>query len=133
MKPRLRGHHLICLQFYRGEGYSSEFVENLERVISRAREYGILVVEGADDVCNHCHYLINGKCTYKDNAEEEIRYLDLLALALLELNSGRETTWEYIRKKLPEIIEEWEEKACRNCDWRDVCEVHNKGRGASKH
>ena len=27
---RLRAHHLICLQFFKGEGYSLEFIENLE-------------------------------------------------------------------------------------------------------
>ena len=31
---RLRGHHFICLQFYRGEGYSAAFVSNLARVVS---------------------------------------------------------------------------------------------------
>lgn len=34
---RLRGHHLICLHFYRGEGYSREFVENLEDIVRRAK------------------------------------------------------------------------------------------------
>ncbi|HDL01563.1 MAG TPA: DUF1284 domain-containing protein, partial [candidate division Zixibacteria bacterium] len=29
---RLRAHHLICLHFYRGEGYSEGFIENLETV-----------------------------------------------------------------------------------------------------
>ena len=32
MSTQLRGHHLICLQFYRGEGYSGGFVSNLQRV-----------------------------------------------------------------------------------------------------
>jgi len=51
---RLRGHHLICLQFFRGEGYSPEFVENLAHVITNATESGALVVAGADRVCAAC-------------------------------------------------------------------------------
>ena len=26
---KLRGHHLICLHYYRGEGYSNAYVEHL--------------------------------------------------------------------------------------------------------
>ena len=89
MYPKLRGHHLICLQFYRGEGYSEDFVKNLESVLEKARERGVLIVEGADDVCRSCPYLIDGKCSYKEGAEEEIRYLDMLALTLLGLSAER--------------------------------------------
>ena len=33
---RLRGHHFVCLQFFRGEGYSEEFVTQLAVLLDRA-------------------------------------------------------------------------------------------------
>lgn len=128
MKAKLRGHHLICLQFYKGEGYNADFVENLKKVVDTAKEGGILIVEGADDVCTRCPYLVEGRCEYKEGAEEEIRYLDSLALKLLKTAPGKTITWKEVEETIPEIIEEWREKACKNCDWRDVChhEVRNK-------
>jgi hypothetical protein len=30
---KLRGHHLICLQFFKGEGYSKIFVENAKQIV----------------------------------------------------------------------------------------------------
>ncbi len=123
MYPRLRGHHLICLQFYRGEGYSEEFIENLENVLEKARQSGVLIVEGADDICKACPYLVDGKCSYKENAEEEIRYLDFLALTLLGLSSERTVSWKEISERVVDIIDEWKDKACRDCEWRKVCHV----------
>jgi len=128
MMAKLRGHHLICLQFYRGEGYSDEFVENLKKVVDTAKKHGILIVEGADDVCNHCPYLVGGKCMYRENADKEIRCLDSLAMALLKTAPGKTITWKEVEETIPEIIEEWREKACKSCDWREVChhEICNK-------
>ena len=123
MYPKLRGHHLICLQFYRGEGYSEDFVKNLESVLERAKERGVLIVEGADDVCRSCPYLIDGKCSYKEGAEEEIRYLDMLALTLLGLSAERVVNWEEVREKVFGILDEWKDKACEECEWRKVCHV----------
>ncbi len=129
MFPRLRGHHLICLQFYRGEGYDEVFVENLERVIEDAKKRGVLVVEGVDDVCAKCPYMVNGKCEYSFNSEEEIKYLDVLALSLLNLSPGCTVSWKELKEKVfsPEVLEKWKEEACKSCDWRDVCEVGDKG------
>ena len=31
---KLRGHHLICLHFYEGEGYDEPFIKSLEKVIA---------------------------------------------------------------------------------------------------
>ena len=118
---KLRGHHLICLNFFKGEGYSKEFVENIERIL---KEKEIEVVSGADDVCSKCPYLKDGVCNYKADAEKEIRKLDELACELL--SPGSITSWDEIRRKLPKIMKKWKELACRNCDWIEVCKTNGE-------
>lgn len=52
MTVRLRGHHLLCLLTYKGEGYGPAFVANLDRIAARlAAGEAALVVEGPDDIC----------------------------------------------------------------------------------
>lgn len=51
---KLRGHHLICLHFFKGEGYSKAFVENLREVVKRAENRTLEIVTGGDDVCAAC-------------------------------------------------------------------------------
>ena len=54
-KPvRLRGHHFICLQFFRGEGYSEEFIESLDALLTRLSAEPAQAVDVADDVCAAC-------------------------------------------------------------------------------
>ena len=52
MTVRLRGHHLLCLLAYKGEGYSPAFIANLDRIAARltAGEDAVLV-DGPDDIC----------------------------------------------------------------------------------
>ena len=85
MVVELRGHHLICLHFFRGEGYNKDFVENLRRIIEKAESEFVRVVNGADDVCKKCPYNVNGICNYSETSEEEVRELDELALNLLSI------------------------------------------------
>ncbi len=118
---KLRGHHLICLNFFKGEGYSKEFIENIERIL---KEKEIEVVSGADDVCSKCPYLRGGFCNYKEDAEKEIRELDELACELL--SPGSITSWDEIKNKLPKIMKKWKELACRNCDWIEVCKTNGE-------
>lgn len=67
----LRGHHLICLHFFHGEGYSEAFVRNLKEVLKRAEEE-VKVTDGADDVCRACPYLKNNRCEYDEGEDEEV-------------------------------------------------------------
>lgn len=53
---RLRGHHLICLQFYRGEGYNQDFIKHLFNILERVQYEDVEVVEGVDEVCSVCPY-----------------------------------------------------------------------------
>jgi hypothetical protein len=120
---KLRGHHLVCLHLFRGEGYDPEFVENLMKILERA-EAGeeIVVSEGADDVCKMCPYLKKGTCLYDKDSDAGIREMDKTALKLLGLRTKDRIAWLNIRKKLPDIFSEWAHKYCMECDWRWACE-----------
>jgi len=114
---------LICLHFFKGKGYSDEFVENLRRVVEKAKSDYIKVVDYADDVCKACPHNLNGVCTYSENANEEVKALDDLALKLLGINVGDLVLWRDLKVKIPKVLNEWKLKACKDCDWRDVCDL----------
>ncbi len=129
LKPavKLRGHHLICLHFFRGEGYNSEFVENLGKVLLRIEAgEAVEVCSGADDVCKRCPYLEGKKCFYDRNAEYEIGEMDRNALRLMGLETHRKVKWVDIKDKIPGIIHEWAENYCKECDWRKVCKLEQR-------
>ncbi|OHE58552.1 MAG: hypothetical protein A2Z47_03695 [Thermodesulfovibrio sp. RBG_19FT_COMBO_42_12] len=120
---KLRGHHLICLHFFKGEGYNPEFVKNLREILKRVEAGEELeVCSGADNVCKKCPYLKGKLCLYDKDAEAEIRAMDKRAMGLLRLKTRDRVKWQEIRKRIPEIFHAWLREYCENCDWRKVCE-----------
>lgn len=120
-KIALRGHHLICLHFFQGEGYGQAFTKNLNQVLKKLKKSKGFVVEGTDEVCLSCPHLKENECRYQADSNEEIEYLDKLALRLLNLKPGDAFSFKKIKSQLPRIIEEWERKACLDCHWGYVC------------
>jgi len=119
---KLRGHHLVCLHFFKGEGYSYEFLENLENLLGKVEKGDeVEVCSGADDICKKCPYLIRERCLYDEDAEEQIRKMDRKALRLLRLRVNGRVTWKSLREKIPGIIHEWSSEYCKECDWKKVC------------
>ena len=118
MKTRLRGHHLICLNFFRGEGYSEDFIKNIYSVIAKGK---IEIVEGPDEVCARCPYLKDNKCASNEYTNEMILFQDTEALRLLGFKSGMVVDRWMISGKLPAIIKEWKAKFCLDCFYRKVC------------
>lgn len=124
---KLRGHHLICPHFFKGEGYNPEFIANLGEILKRVGSgEEIKIHSGADDVCKKCPYLKKGMCFYDKDIEAEIREMDRLALRLLKLKTKESVKWVDIRDKIPEILPVWARKYCKNCSWRKVCEKEEK-------
>lgn len=127
---KLRGHHLICLHFFQGEGYSREFIENLKGVVGRA-EAGeeIELVEGADDVCRACPALKDGRCASKPDAEAEIREMDVEAAAHLGISAGERVHWRDLKVKVGATPKEWFAAFCAGCDWEKACVERKRGLG----
>ena len=119
----LRGHHLVCLHFYNGEGYDPEFIDNLREIQFRA-EAGewIEVACGPDDICTLCPHLKAGKCLYTAAADTEITEMDQAAVGLLKVMTGERIHWRNLKKNIPEIFGIWSKKYCKGCDWLKACE-----------
>ncbi len=120
--PALRGHHLICLHFFNGEGYNEEFIGNLKSTLSSASVDGVNVISGVDDICSKCPYKKETFCRHTDTSDKEIRDMDSTALKLLDLSPGDLVNWEEIRRVLPSIFHEWHRNYCSACDWKAACE-----------
>ncbi|MCX9013944.1 MAG: DUF1284 domain-containing protein [Candidatus Methanoperedens sp.] len=118
MIPKLRGHHLICLHFFKGEGYSEEFIKNIYNVLKNQK---MKVADGADDICTKCPNLVEGKCASREYSDEDIRAQDTEALRLLELEPGMVVGWQNIAEMLPPILDEWRARFCNECKYSKVC------------
>jgi hypothetical protein len=120
--PRLRGHHLVCLHFFHGEGYDETFIENLKKVINRAEQDSVTISSGADDVCKKCIYLKKGRCESSDNADKAIQKMDLKALALMGHSEGDKVKWDDIKNNVRKIFPDWYFQYCTECEWKKACE-----------
>ncbi|MHB1127267.1 MAG: DUF1284 domain-containing protein [Bacillota bacterium] len=119
---QLRGHHLICLHFYHGEGYNQLFIDNLSGLMERA-EAGepINVVSAPDDVCSCCPNLIEKICAHQKDSEAEIQELDKKALGYLKFSPGDTVSWTDLRQKVKNAPDEWFKDFCSECNWLAVC------------
>jgi len=130
--PLLRGHHLICLQFFNGEGYDETFIKNLRDTLKRTSNEEITISSGADDVCESCSYLKKDRCGYSENADKEILDMDKKALELLDHSYNDKVRWNELTNKLPGIFPKWFSLYCRECEWRSACEKNDLFQQLSK-
>jgi hypothetical protein len=117
---QLRGHHLICLHFFRGNKDKQDFDKNLEAVVTRANDgKTIEVVAEADDICRVCPSLINNQC----RAEETVRKLDEMANAYLRLSVGSKVRWQQTEQLVQQAPDEWFLDFCKGCEFASACTI----------
>lgn len=60
---KLRAHHLLCLQGYRGYGYDRNFKINVENVLHCLKTNpNVIVLKSSDAICGRCPNLKDEKC-----------------------------------------------------------------------
>ena len=135
---RLRPHHFLCIQNYRGHGYSPAFDEKMKSVIASLRRPSgawIRIVHGSDDLCAACPHCRNGVC---DSAAPE--RFDALVLAHAGFKEGDTIVWklpggqdppsaddesyDQIRTDpygIPIMCRALLDACCPGCSWKDLC------------
>ena len=121
---RLRGHHLLCLLTFVGEGYTPAFTRNYRRIAERlSAGEAIEIVAGPDDICAP---LIGGECHCFDASVAE---RDRMAARLVTMVTGVTIETEASVRLSPELLATLREAfvdgrlrgACRGCQWFDLC------------
>ncbi len=117
---RIRAHHGMCLAFFKGRGYSGEFVEHMD-IIKRALEKNpkVCIVAETDKICGHCPNNSFGICTNGD----KVAGYDWKTLELCGLEAGTEMDWKEFEGLVKEnILDAGKRKSvCGDCQWDSLC------------
>src|SRR5207253_6043060 len=101
---RIRGHTLLCLQGFRGEGYSAGFIENmaaLHRDLHENPDRWVEVVEAPDTFCAACPHLAPAGCSLNSaRSEEGMQAQDRHVLELLGLQPGTRVRWREVLERI---------------------------------
>lgn len=119
---RLRAHTLLCLQGFRGEGYSAAFVKNMAEVHRTLAEHPETLVEvliSPDVVCGACPHQQTSGCTLNgDRSEEEMRDQDRVVLEKLGLEAGSHVRWQEILERIRRSVSGDDlPSICGTCRW----------------
>ncbi len=118
----LRGHHLVCMHFLHGDGYSADFALNMLRLRGHAEDAGVIVGMGRDAVCAVCPSLDeSGTCEKRIHGGIPIEELDRLARHLLGLAVGESIGARDLERLITGILPEWRASVCASCDGAHAC------------
>ena len=123
---KLRPHHLLCIGFFEGKGYSPSFVQHMTRIIARLKQNAppITLTCGCDAICQACPHCIGGTC---ETAVKVLRY-DKAVLAFCCLREGETLPYPLLRERVTaEILAKGRLSAvCEDCTWSSVCRQNAK-------
>ena len=114
----IRAHHGMCLYFFRGKGYSGEFVENMGKMKELLEQNPeIHLMDSPDDICAACPNKLTETC-----AEKASRY-DREVLRRCGLSVGDTLSYGAFSKKVMETILRPGDRReiCGDCQWSSLC------------
>ena len=119
---RLRGHTLLCLQGFRGEGYSPAFISNMAAIhqaLIQDPDRRIEVIASPDAVCGACPHRQSSGCTLNgQRSEKEMVEQDQVVLQRLGLKAGDRLRWVDLLERIRNSIGGDELPAiCGSCCW----------------
>ncbi|MDO8480800.1 MAG: DUF1284 domain-containing protein [Nanoarchaeota archaeon] len=118
----MRGHHLLCMRYFLGKGYSDPFVENFSQVlvnISKGEEVRVVSKPGV--ICSVCPHNKNGCAKKGMHSEERMHEIDLHVMGTLGLRENQEID---LRRLSPQIVARLPELMliCKTCQWKPLCD-----------
>jgi len=118
----IRAHTLLCLQGFRGEGYSPVFVENMgtiHRRLSADPKTLVRVVARPDAICDACPHLHPDGCRLKGRGfEKAMKRQDQEVMLRLGIAEGEVLPWEEVLHRIAGGVEGGDLDAiCGGCPW----------------
>jgi uncharacterized protein len=119
---RLRGHTILCLQGFRGEGYSPGFIENMAAIheaLTNHPESWVEILASPDTVCAACPHRNPSGCTLNGaQSEEEMIAQDHVVIKRLGLQVGSRIRWLDILERIRQSVAGDDlPSICGSCRW----------------
>lgn len=118
---KLRPHHLLCIKFYQGKGYSEDFTNNMNYILKKLNSNDnlyITLIDQCDDICTACpHKTSMAEC----DTFNKVNSLDKLVVKTFDLTLNK--TYSY--KDLKSIIDtnltpKNHKEICKDCEWFEL-------------
>lgn len=117
---KLRAHHGLCLCFFKGQGYSSEFVENMANIKCKLEENPLVCITNQTDViCNNCPNNIDGKC----ETDKKVFEYDRQVLERCHISEGESMPYLDFQRLIQHniLLLGKRKEICENCEWESLC------------
>lgn len=118
----IRAHHLLCMRYFKGEGYSKEFVSNFFKVIDMLNNNAVLeIINYPDIICSPCPHNKDNRCIKKGpESEKKVRQKDDKVIKHLGLKLGQRINSRdaisLVNNRLKNL-----KQICKDCEWREYC------------
>lgn len=118
----IRAHHLLCMKYFKGKGYSKEFVSNFYDVIKKLKKNPIIkIVNHPGVICNSCPHNADNKCVKKGpDFENKVKKKDNKVMKYLGIKSNEEMRISDARKLVDDKLASVK-KLCKECEWLEYC------------
>lgn len=117
----VRAHHGVCLNFFKGSGYSSDFVGNMWEMNNKLEKNPLIrIVSQTDVICGACPNNAEGTCA----AAEKVAEYDRQVLLKCGISEGEVMSFldfeKLVRDKI--LLPGKREEICGNCQWNSLCQ-----------
>lgn len=118
---KIRPHHGMCISFFRGKGYSSEFTDHMAKLVDAfSADPAVQIVTSADEICEKCPNNMGGGIC---QTEEKVARYDKGVLDLCGIKAGEVMPFSefssMVREKI--ILCGKREEICGDCEWSEIC------------
>ncbi len=118
----IRGHTLLCLQGFRGEGYDATFIDRLTEIhktLSDDPARLVQVVQAPDALCSYCPNLTLDRCELNGaDSEVEMKAQDADVMRRLEIGTGEILSWQEIFNRIGTRLKGNDlNEICGHCRW----------------
>ncbi len=124
----LRGHHLLCLLTYQGEGYNQEFILNFNKIAQDLNvKPEVEIVSGPDAIC--AGLVGDEGCGQGHCTGASVTRRDDMALKQISACLGQRLDVGARLSLTPTVIERLRQafaageirEVCAGCEWSDLC------------
>lgn len=114
----------MCIEGFRGKGYSKEFVENMQNIIDFLKQNPYITpVNFPDDICKKCPNLIDGVCKNEKGGEEDVKRMDDMFYEKTSIALNQNYSYFKIKDIIYEVFKKKSDLIgiCDCCSWNRIC------------